>query len=193
MSETPDAINALTTPQPSPGEKFFPKFEVTEELIAEAKKLVAQYPEGKEQSAVLPIIHMVQEKFGYVCPDAMPWIAEMCLSTPVHVAGIVTFYPGIHTKCPGKYHFRVCRSIACALGGGEEIINYICGKIGVNAAEICDEEPMLVSPDGMWSIEPVECLANCGFGPNVMINDTLYSQVTPKMIDKLIAEYSKKN
>lgn len=192
MSDTPDAINALTTPQPSPGEQYFPKFEVTDELIAEAKKLVAQYPEGKEQSAVLPIIHLVQEKFGYVCPDAMPWIAEMCLSTPIHVAGIVTFYPGIHTKCPGKYHFRVCRSIACSLSGGEELINYICGKIGVNAAEICDEEPMLVSPDGLWSIEPVECLANCGFGPNVMINDTLYSQVTTKMIDKLIAEYSKK-
>lgn len=193
MSEHPNAIDALTAAKPSPGEKYFPKFQVTEELTAEAAKLVALYPEGKEQSAVLPIIHMIQEKHGYICPEAMPWIAEMCKSTPIHVAGVVTFYPGIHTTCPGKYHFRVCRTIACALSGGEELLAYICGKIGVNPAELTDEHPMAVSPDGLWSIEPVECLANCGFGPNVMINETLYSQVTPKMIDKLISEYSKKD
>lgn len=191
MSEQPNAIDALTSAKPSPGEKYFPKFQVTEELTEEAAKLVALYPEGKEQSAVLPIIHLIQEKHGYICPEAMPWIAEMCKSTPIHVAGVVTFYPGIHTTCPGKYHFRVCRTIACALSGGEELIPYICGKIGVDPASITDEHPMAVSPDGLWSIEPVECLANCGFGPNIMINDTLYSQVTPKMIDKLINEYSK--
>lgn len=191
MSETPNAIDAITAAKPSPGEQHFPKFAVTDKLVEAAQKLVARYPEGKEQSAVLPIIHMVQEKFGYICPEAMPWIAEMCKSTPIHVAGIVTFYPGIHTMCPGKYHFRVCRTIACSLSGGEELIPYICQKIGVNPADMSNEEPMLVSADGLWSVEPVECLANCGFGPNIMLNETLYSQVTTKTIDELIAKYSK--
>ena len=191
MSDTPNAIDAITAAKPSPGEQHFPKFKVTPSLVKEAKELVAQYPEGKEQSAVLPIIHLVQEKFGYICADAMPWIAEMCKSTPIHVAGIVTFYPGIHTMCPGKYHFRVCRTIACSLSGGEELIPYICEKIGVNYADMCDEEPMLVSADGLFSVEPVECLANCGFGPNVMVNDVLYSQVTTKKIDEIIAKYQK--
>ena len=192
MSDTPNAIEALTAHKPSPGEKFFPKFEVTPELVAEAAALVDQYPEGKEQSAVLPIIHMIQEKFGYICPESLPWIAEMCKSTPIHVAGIVTFYPGIHTMCPGKYHFRVCRTIACSLSGGEELIPYICRKIGVDPSTITDEEPMAVSADGMWSIEPVECLANCGFGPNLLLNEKLYSQVTRKKIDEIIAEYKNK-
>lgn len=192
MSETPNAIDAITEHIPSPGEQFFPKFEVTPELVAEAQKLVAQYPEGKEKSAVLPIIHMVQEKFGFVCPECMPWIAEMCRCSTIHVAGIVTFYPGIHRSCPGKYHFRVCHTVACAMSGGEELIVYICKKIGVNPADMTDAEPMAVSPDGLWSIEAVECLANCGFGPNVMVNDTLYSEVTPKKIDEIIASYSKK-
>lgn len=192
MSETPNAIDAITEHIPSPGERFFPPFEATPELEAEARELIAQYPEGKEQSAILPIIHLLQEKFGFICPESMPWIASMTKSTPVHVAGIVTFYPGIHRTCPGKYHFRVCHTIACHLSGGEELIPYICGKIGVDPASLTDAEPMGVSPDGLWSIEAVECLANCGFGPNVMINDTLYSQVTPKKIDELIAEYSKK-
>ena len=192
MSETPNAIDAITEHIPSPGEQFFPKFEVTPELVAEAQKLVAQYPEGKEKSAVLPIIHMVQEKFGFVCPECMPWIAEMCRCSTIHVAGIVTFYPGIHRSCPGKYHFRVCHTVACAMSGGEDLIGYICKKIGVNPADMTDAEPMAVSPDGLWSIEAVECLANCGFGPNVMVNDTLYSEVTPKKIDEIIASYSKK-
>ena len=192
MSESPNAIDAITEHIPSPGEQFFPKFEVTPELVAEAQKLVAQYPEGKEKSAVLPIIHMVQEKFGFVCPECMPWIAEMCRCSTIHVAGIVTFYPGIHRICPGKYHFRVCHTVACAMSGGEELIDYICKKIGVNPADMTDAEPMAVSPDGLWSIEAVECLANCGFGPNVMVNDTLYSEVTPKKIDEIIASYSKK-
>ncbi len=191
MSDTPNAIDAVAAHHPTPGEQHFPKFEVTPELIHEAQELVAQYPEGKEQSAVLPIIHMVQEQFGYICPEAMPWIAEMCKSTPIHVAGIVTFYPGIHRMCPGKYHFRVCRSIACSLTGGEELITYICEKIGVDPASLTDEEPMGVSADGLFSVEPVECLAACGFGPNVMVNDTLYSQVTKKKIDELIKKYSK--
>ena len=192
MSETTNAIDAIAAPVSSPGEQHFPKFKVTPGLVKEAKALVAQYPEGKEQSAVLPIIHLVQEKFGFICADAMPWIAEMCKSTSIHVAGIVTFYPGIHTMCPGKYHFRVCRTIACSLSGGEELIPYICEKIGVNFADMSDEEPMLVSPDGLFSVEPVECLANCGFGPNVMVNEVLYSQVTTKKIDEIIAKYQPK-
>ncbi len=191
MSDTPNAIDAVAAHHSSPGEQYFPKFAVTPELIAEAKKLVAQYPEGKEQSAVLPIIHMVQEQFGYICPEAMPWIAEMCLSTPIHVAGIVTFYPGIHQKCPGKYHFRVCRSIACSLGGGEELLAYLCEKLGIDPSTLSDEEPMGISADGLFSVEPVECLAHCGFGPNVMVNDTLYSQVTKKKIDELIKKLAK--
>ena len=192
MSDTPNAIDALTAARPSPGEKYFPRFEVTPELVQEAQELVELYPEGKEQSAILPIIHLIQEKFGYVCPESMPWIAEMSKSTPIHVAGVVSFYPGIHTRCPGKYHFRVCHTIACALSGGEELIPYICKKIGVDPASLTDAEPMAVSPDGLWSIEAVVCLANCGFGPNVMINDTLYSQVTRRKIDELMAEYRKK-
>lgn len=192
MSDHSDAIQALAERHISPGEQHFPAFQVTPELVKEAQELVALYPEGKEQSAVLPIIHLVQEKFGFICPDSIPWIAEMCKSTPIHVEGVVTFYPGIHRMCPGKWHIRVCHTIACALSGGEELMGYICEKTGINPADMTDEEPMAVSPDGLWSIEAVECLANCGFGPNVMINDTLYSQVDKDMVDKLVAEYTAK-
>ena len=192
MSDTPDAIAALTAHHTSPGEKFYPPFEVSPALVEKAKGLVALYPEGKEQSAVLPIIHLVQEKFGFICADSILWIAEMCKSTPIHVAGVVSFYPGIRRMCPGKWHIRVCHTIACALSGGEELLPYICEKTGINPADMTEEEPMAVSPDGLWSLEAVECLANCGFGPNLMINDTLYSRVDKAKVDELVAEYSNK-
>ena len=192
MSDQTDAIEAIRASHPSPGEQFYPAFKVTPTLVKKAKEYVAMYPEGKEQSAVLPIIHMVQEKHGYICGEAIPWIAQMCNSTPIHVAGVVSFYPGIRRMCPGKWHIRVCHTIACALSGGEELLAYICRKIGVNPADMTEQEPMVVSADGLWSIEAVECLANCGFGPNVMINDTLYSQVDEKKVDALVEEYSKK-
>lgn len=192
MTDTPDAISALAAHHASPGEKYYPPFEVSPELTEEAKRLVGLYPEGKEQSAVLPIIHLVQEKFGYICADAIPWIAEMCRSSAIHVAGVVSFYPGIRRKCPGKWHIRVCHTIACALSGGEELLPYICEKTKINPADMTDEEPMAVSPDGLWSLEAVECLANCGFGPNLMINDTLYSRVDKAKVDELVAEYSEK-
>lgn len=192
MSEKPDAIDRLAVTEPSPGEKHFPKFEVTPELTAEARQYIEQYPEGKEQSAILPLVHLVQEKFGFITPAAVEWIAQECKSTPIHVDGVVTFYPGIHRRCPGKYHFRVCHTIACAMSGGEELIEHICKKIGVNAADMGEIDPMLVSPDGLFSIEPVECLANCGFGPNVMVNDTLHSQMTAEKVDALIDELKNK-
>ena len=192
MTEQPDAIAALAETKPSPGEKYYPPFKVTPELTKKAKAYIAMYPKGREQSAVLPLIHLVQEKHGYICPQSVLWIAEMCQSTPIHVQGIVSFYPGIRTSCPGKWHIRVCHTIACALSGGEELLSYVCEKIGIDPKAMTEEEPMAVSADGLWSIEAVECLAACGFGPNLMVNDTLYSQMDQAKVDDLIEEYSKK-
>ena len=190
MSKTTNPIEAITAHHSSPGEQYFPVFKVNAALTKEAERLVALYPEGKEQSAVLPIIHLVQGKFGYISAAAMEWIAEMSKSSRVHVAGVVSFYPGIHQKCPGKFHIRVCRTIACALNGGDELFTYICKTTGINQSDITDDEAVAISPDGLWSIEAVECLANCGFGPNLMVNEKLYSQVSFEKVDEIVAEYS---
>ncbi len=192
MNEQRDVIAALAEEKHSPGEKYYAPFTVTPELRVEAEKYVGMYPEGKEQSAVLPLIHLVQEKHGYISPKSVLWIAEMCKSTPIHVQGIVSFYPGIRTKCPGKWHIRICHTIACALSGGEELLTHVCGKIGIDPGAMNEEEPMAVSSDGVWSIEAVECLAACGFGPNMMINDTLYNRVDAAKAETILAEYAEK-
>lgn len=97
-----NAIDATIAHQPSPGERFYPAFEVTPELDAAASEYVTHYPEGKQKSAVLPILHEIQKKFGFISGDAIAWVGEKLNISAAHVLGVVTFYPGLRQMCPGK-------------------------------------------------------------------------------------------
>jgi NADH-quinone oxidoreductase subunit E len=172
---------------PSPGEQFYPSFSASPELDAEADRLISQYPDGQSQSAVLPILHVIQKQFGFISKEAIEWTAQKIGSTPVHVLGVVSFYPGLRQMCPGKFHIRVCKTLACGMYGSEELVDNLCQKLHIDRKAM---NPIAVSPDGLWSIEFVECLANCGEGPNVMVNDRLHSKMTPDRADELIATYA---
>ena len=125
---------------------------------------------------MLPILHEIQKKFGFISGDAIAWVGEKLNISAAHVLGVVTFYPGLRQMCPGKNHIRVCRTLSCAMAGID--------KNGID-----HHHPIGVSPDGLWSVEGVECLANCGFGPNMMVNDLLYEKVTPEVLEEVIAKY----
>ncbi len=184
-----NALDANIAHHPTPGEQFYPAFEVTPELEAMAAEYLTHYPEGKQQSAILPILHVIQKKFGFICADAIAWTAEKTSSTAAHVLGVVTFYPGLRQYCPGKFHLRVCRTLSCAMAGADSLFNRICERLNIDKSAIDHHHPIGVSPDGLWSIEAVECLANCGFGPNMMVNDVLYEKVTPEVLEEVIAKY----
>ncbi len=192
MSDSNNPIDALAEEHASPGEKFYAPFAESAALNQRAAEILDLYPEGKEKAAVLPLLHLVQEKFGFVSVESIKWVAAQSKQSVIHVTGVVTFYPGLHRHCPGKYHVRICRTLACSMAGGEELFDYICEKTGIDRKAITDENYVGISPDGLWSIEAVECLAACGFGPNVLINTTLYSQVDKAKVDSLIAEYNSK-
>lgn len=192
MSDTKNnAIDSAIAHKPSPGEQFYEKFKITPELETIADKLIKHYPAEHPQSAILPILHEIQKRFGYICGDSIIWTAEKTKSTPAHVLGVVTFYPGIRQTCPGKFHIRVCRTLACAMSGSEELVKNICKKLGMDFKELGHNTPMLVSPCGQWSVEFVECLANCGGAPNVLVNDDLHEKIKPDMVDELISDYEK--
>ncbi len=184
-----NAIDANIAHHPTAGEQFYPAFEVTPELEAMASEYLTHYPEGKQQSAILPILHVIQKKFGYICAEAIAWTGEKTGSSAAHVLGVVTFYPGLRQYCPGKFHIRVCRTLSCAMAGADSLFNRICERLNIDKAAIDHHHPIGVSPDGLWSIEGVECLANCGFGPNMMVNDVLYEKVTPEVLEEVIAKY----
>jgi len=100
-------LESQVASNPTPGNQHFPKFEVTDELVNLADERITHYPVSK-LSAVLPLIHIVQHKFGYVCNDAILWIAEKLEIEPIKVESVVTFYPGFRQHAPGKYHRAAC-------------------------------------------------------------------------------------
>ena len=99
---------------------------------------------------------------------------------PINVLGLVTFYPGLRQKAPGKYHIRVCRTLSCAMGGSYELMNKLCELAGIDRAQTSHHNPVAVSPCGTWSVEFAECLASCGTGPVCLVNDDFHEDIPAK-------------
>jgi NADH-quinone oxidoreductase subunit E len=151
-------------------------------LIAKFDDVVSRYPEGKQKSALLPILHLVQAEFGWVSPGAMEKVADYLSIQHVEVFEVATFYTMYLLKPQGKYFLEVCRTGPCCLVGAEKIMDYIEEKLGVKEGE--------VTADGLFSWRGVECLAACGFGPVLQISPeyTFYENLTPEKVDKLITD-----
>lgn len=174
---------------PTAGEKHYAKFCVTPEIEAQADARIAQYPEGKQRSAILPLLHIVQGTFGYICADAMIWVANKLSLEPADVLAVVTFYPGLRQSCPGKLHFRVCGTLSCAMAGAVEMVDKLCELTGIDRSKLNYKNPIGVSEDGMISIEFVECLASCGFAPAILVNDQLHEHVTADKIESVLSQH----
>ncbi len=156
----------------------FPAFAVNDELVRAADERISHYPESK-RSAVLPLLHIVQHRFGYISEEAVEWVAEKLELEPIKVLEVVTFYPGFRQYAPGKYHIRVCRTLSCAMGGSGELMEDLCKELGIDR-EGADphHHPISVSHCGKYSVEFAECLASCGTAPVCLINDDFHESVT---------------
>lgn len=178
----------LVAPQESPGGKHFPPFAVTPDLESEADGRISHYPESK-RSSVLPLLHIVQHKFGFISAEAIDWVAAKLALEPIKVLEVVTFYPGFRQYAPGKYHIRVCRTLSCALGGSAELMEDLCKEFGIDRASADPHHhPISVSPCGKYSVEFAECLASCGTAPVCLVNDDFHEAVTVDTIKKACAE-----
>ena len=174
----------LVAPQESPGGRYFPVFAVSPELESEAEGRIAHYPESK-RSAVLPLLHIVQHRFGFISSEAIDWVAAKLELEPIKVLEVVTFYPGFRQYAPGKYHIRVCRTLSCALGGSAELMEDLCKEFGIDrASPDPHHHPISVSPCGKYSVEFAECLASCGTAPVCLVNDDFYEGVDVEMMKK---------
>ena len=176
----------------TPGTKFFPPFEVTPELEAEADERISHYPENK-RSATLPLLHIVQHKFGYISAESIEWVAGKLELEPIKVVEVVTFYPGFRQSAPGKFHIRICRTLSCAMGGSHELMERLCELTGIDRSK-CDphHHPIAVSPCGNFSVEFAECLASCGTAPVCMVNDDFHEGAAAGKAEELLAKYAPK-
>jgi NADH-quinone oxidoreductase subunit E len=151
-------------------------------LLAEMAGMVNRYPEGKQKSALLPILHAVQAEQGWLSAEAMDRVAQFLKIEPIEVYEVATFYTMYFLRPQGKYMLEVCRTGPCCLVGAEKIMDHLEQKLGVKEG--------YVTPDGLFSWRGVECLAACGFGPVLQIGPeyTFYENLTPESVDQLISD-----
>ena len=150
-------------------------------LLEKFGEIVARYPEGRQKSALLPILHEVQAVYGWLSVDMMDKVASYLSIKPIEVYEVATFYSMYFLQPQGKYMLEVCRTGPCCLVGAEKIMDHLEDKLGIKEGEI--------SADGLFSWRGVECLAACGFGPVLQIGPeyTFYENLTPDSVDALIA------
>jgi NADH-quinone oxidoreductase subunit E len=148
----------------------------TPELISQFADIVSRYPEGKQKSALLPILHLVQAEFGWVSVPAMDKVAEYLNIQSIEVYEVASFYTMYFLKPQGKYMLEVCRTGPCEIVGAGKIMNYIEQRLGVKEGDVTE--------DGLFSWRGVECLAACGFGPVLQISPeyTFYEKLTPNRL-----------
>jgi NADH-quinone oxidoreductase subunit E len=164
--------------------------QIPTELLARIDETISHYPVSK-RSASLPLLHLFQEQFGYISDETVTWIAGKLEIEPINVLELVTFYPMFRRQPAGKNHIRVCRTLSCAMAGAENLKVKLCEATGIQCKGHHDgfEHAPDVSPDGQFSIESVECLASCGTGPVIMVNDDFYEAVAPDQINTILSKY----
>jgi len=148
-------------------------------VLKEIRELPARYPQPR--SAVMPALDLAQEELGYLTPKAMSEVAQALELDPGYVEGVATFYSLFHLNPVGEHRFYVCTNLSCMLRGAYDIVDHVKRSIGVTA-------PDVVSADGLFSYEEVECLGACEFAPMMRLDHRYHYDLTAEKIDALVAE-----
>ena len=149
--------------------------------LKEVEQIVQRYPEGKQKSALLPVLHLAQEEFGgWLSVETMDYVAAVLNLEPIEVYEVATFYSMYNLKPVGRYMFEVCQTGPCMLNGSDIIIKYIYEKLGIRPDE--------TTADGMFTLKTVECLGACGYAPMMQLGKTYREHLTKEKVDAIIDE-----
>ena len=151
---------------------------LSEKYKDEIAEILSRYP--VKRSALIPLLYLAQREHGYVTEAAMTEIAGLLKLTPPQVYETATFYTMLNLKRVGKFHIQVCKSLMCALVGSDTVIGWITTKLGIAPGE--------TTADGLFTLSAVECLAACGTGPMMQINDDYYERLTEQKVDQILAD-----
>ena len=146
------------------------------------EEILSKY--AKEKSNLIQVLNEVQEAYGYIPKHAQLAISEHLGLTMAEVYGVITFYSRFTLKPKGKYNIAVCLGTACFVKGSQKIMDRLKEKLKI--------EPGETTPDGKFSIEATRCIGACGLAPVFTVNDEVYGNATPELIDKVIDEYKNK-
>lgn len=152
-----------------------------EHLLEEVARQIAKFPEGKEKSALLSVLHLAQAHFGNVTEPVMDYVARLLHILPIEVYEVATFYSMYDTTAVGKVKLEVCRTGPCMIEGAENIVNYIEKKLGIKDGE--------TTADGTFTLKTVECLGACGYAPMLQAGEKFHEHLTEAKVDELIDQY----
>jgi len=159
-------------------------FAFTEENVAKANDIIAKYPEGRQASGVLPLLHLAQrQNDGWLSQAAMDYVGDLLGMAPIRVYEVATFYTMFNLKPVGRHHVEVCTNIACWLRGSDEVVDVCRRKLGISIGETTE--------DGLFTLSEAECLGACVNAPMMQIGDDYFEDLTAEstevIIDKLRA------
>lgn len=153
----------------------------SEDKMKEVHEIIARYPEGKQKSALIPLLHMAQEEFGgWLSPESMDYVASILNIEPIEAYEVATFYSMYNLQPVGKHLFEVCHTGPCMLNGSDRIISYIKTKLNIGVGE--------TTSDGMFSLKTVECLGACGYAPLMQLGKHYREHLTEEKVDAIIEE-----
>lgn len=156
----------------------------SEEKQAKAKEIIARYPEGKQKSALIPLLHLAQEEnSGWLSVEAMDHVAGLLNITSIEVYEVATFYSMYNLKPVGRYLFEVCHTGPCMVRGSDHIIDYIKNKLDIKVGE--------TTKDGLFTLKTVECLGACGYAPMMQLGKFYKEHLTKEKVDQIIEDCRK--
>ncbi len=138
--------------------------------------LRSRYPSA--QAAVIPALQLAQREFGYLNPEVMDLVARHLDVPATLVLSTATFYTMLHKKPVGRYHIQVCTNLACWLRGSDDVLEHLQRRLGIRVGE--------TTPDKIFTLDEVQCLAACGTAPAMQINDDYHEDLTVEKVDRII-------
>jgi NADH-quinone oxidoreductase subunit E len=150
--------------------------EFSPETFKKFEETLSRYP--KKEAAMLPVLYLAQQEFGYLSAEAIEYVARLMDQSPAKVHGVVSFYTMYNMKPIGRHHIQVCRTLSCALAGAEKITGFIKNKLAIELGQ--------TTADGRFTLSEVECLASCGTAPMMQINDDYYENLDEERVTEIL-------
>jgi NADH-quinone oxidoreductase subunit E len=153
------------------------------DTLEQVQKIIKRYPEGKQKSALLPILHLAQAQWKWCSPQVMDYVASLLNISAVEVYEVTSFYTMFHLEPVGDHVIEFCRTGPCCVLGGDHIKQHICDKLNIEVGG--------TSADNKFTLKEVECLAACGWGPVFQVREQFYMNLTTQKVDEILEELAK--
>ena len=154
------------------------------ETLELVHKLMKRYPEGRQKSALIPVLHIAQAEFGgWLSAPTMEYVASILNIKPIEVFETASFYSMFNLQPVGKCLIEVCRTSSCWLCGAEDIIAHIEKSLHISIGETTE--------DGMFTLKGVECLGSCGTAPMMQVGADYHENLTIEKVDSLLEKFRK--